>query len=804
MKKITQLVVVCIMLIVVKSAAQNNQYLLPGNGNPLVPGYFADPTVKKFGNTYYIYATTDGVMLASGEPQVWVSNDFVNWFNYELNLPKPKNTVNCWAPDVLQGPDGKFYYFNGNCENGCNIFGYVADNPIGPWQIMNNGNPIIPAGTGAANYPSLDAQYLLDGDTALYAYYGTWAVNNGGLGCAKISTTDFTTIESAFLIPPDQLPDVFEAAYPLKRNNKYILMYSAGDCRYSSYRVRYSHSNSPTGPFTPGITNQTGEQNTILETNSDKTVDGPGHHSVLADGDNYFIVYHRHDNPNSAGGEFRQICADSMIFENDSTIRRIEPSHTGIGYLQPTLVPQNIAYQVSATATSYYSQTAKNINYNYLPKFAVDQNNGTMWKASTAKLPQSITLDMGNNVDIKRVTTEFEYTTYYYQYYIEYSDDSTNWQIFADRTANRLAGCPMVDDGQINARYLRLTVTATEKAGFYAAVWGIKVYQNTFDIPVPVNNPVTEGPGVLSTNRLLVDFNMANNTLGYDSIVTNIENRGVLGGTFTKRGKPVVGWADGIRAMFLNGSSYLALNVSSPESLNWNSPYTASAWVYNPVISSGECILAWCARNNMGLQSSYTCFNYGSGNAGAAYHSYGETRFAYSKVPAKKQWHHIALTFDGMTERVYVDGKLDNEYPVMLFVQNGKIFIGSTSDANDNFNGYIANVQLYDSVLNLQSVNNLLELTRPPVVTGPVSGFNYGQTKSLNVYYSKQSQQIVIKNYDNQIIKQVNVYTTDGRLINSFNNLSASDNYIPFTQKGIFIIVTKASNSVIPVKIENL
>ena len=31
----------------------------PSAGNPFIPGYFADPTIRKFGDTYYIYATTD-------------------------------------------------------------------------------------------------------------------------------------------------------------------------------------------------------------------------------------------------------------------------------------------------------------------------------------------------------------------------------------------------------------------------------------------------------------------------------------------------------------------------------------------------------------------------------------------------------------------------------------------------------------------------------------------------------------------------------------------------------------------------
>ena len=35
-------------------AAQKTAYNTPGAGNPILPGYFADPTIKKFGDTYYI------------------------------------------------------------------------------------------------------------------------------------------------------------------------------------------------------------------------------------------------------------------------------------------------------------------------------------------------------------------------------------------------------------------------------------------------------------------------------------------------------------------------------------------------------------------------------------------------------------------------------------------------------------------------------------------------------------------------------------------------------------------------------
>src|SRR5687767_9744368 len=88
--------------------AQPNAAQQPGNGNPIIPGYFADPTVKKFGDTYYIYATTDGNGGGHGPSQVWTSKDFVNWTMHDMNWPTTKFI---WAPDVTLGNDGKYYMY---------------------------------------------------------------------------------------------------------------------------------------------------------------------------------------------------------------------------------------------------------------------------------------------------------------------------------------------------------------------------------------------------------------------------------------------------------------------------------------------------------------------------------------------------------------------------------------------------------------------------------------------------------------------------------------------------------------------
>ena len=79
-----------------------------GTGNPIIPGYFADPTVKKFGDTYYMYATTDGSGAGFGPAQVWTSKDFVNWTLMPMNWP---DSHWIWAPDVMQHTDGELLLF---------------------------------------------------------------------------------------------------------------------------------------------------------------------------------------------------------------------------------------------------------------------------------------------------------------------------------------------------------------------------------------------------------------------------------------------------------------------------------------------------------------------------------------------------------------------------------------------------------------------------------------------------------------------------------------------------------------------
>jgi xylan 1,4-beta-xylosidase len=83
------------------------------------------------------------------------------------------------------------------------------------------------------------------------------------------------------------------------------------------------------------------------------------------------------------------------------------------------------------------------------------------------------------------------------------------------------------------------------------------------------------------------------------------------------------------------------------------------------------------------------------------------------RLPEKGTWHHILVTFDGMLENVYVDGCLNTQTPITLFVEKGDILIGASGEPSENFAGYLAGLQLYDRSMTAQEVADLMHKTEP-------------------------------------------------------------------------------------------
>ena len=437
--------------------AQPMAWNTPGAGNPLLPGYFADPTIKKFGDTYYIYSTTDGSGAGFGPSQVWSSKDLVNWTLMPMNWP---DSHWIWAPDVMQAANDKYYLYY--CQP-CNIYCGESETPRGPWKnILGESEAVLVPDRLVTNAITLDGQTFVNDDGSVYLYWGTWGIYKGfGCGAGKLAA-DGKSFTETRLIPNTEATDFFEAPFVIKRNGIYYFMYSSGSCHDHTYRVQYATSKEgPLGPYTYG--------GCILETSADGTIHGPGHHSILQEADNYYMVYHRHDNPHSTRGFHRQVCIDRMQFNADGSIQKIVPTHEGVGALAANTVQSaNLAYGKPVKVSSYYDE-------NFIPAYATDDNNGTLWRPATMG-QEWIEVDLEKVQKIQTVWTQFEYGTSFYQYLIETSVDGRHWSVFADKRQNLLAGSPMVDFGKTKARFVRLTTTGGQKNGFAGALWNLKVF----------------------------------------------------------------------------------------------------------------------------------------------------------------------------------------------------------------------------------------------------------------------------------------------------------------------------------------
>ncbi len=690
----------------------------PGAGNPFIPGYFADPTIRKFGDTYYLYATTDGTGNGYGPAQVWVSKDFVNWRNYIMNWPTSEVV---WAPDVMQAADGSYHYFY--CQP-CQLHEGVSHSPVGPWlNVMGETDAVLVPDRFVHNAITLDGQTFVDDDGATYLYFGTWGIYKGfGCGVAKMGR-DLKSFVDKKLIPNTEITDFFEAPYVFKRNGIYYFTYSSGSCHDESYRVQYAVSKTgPMGPYE--------YKGCILKTNDDKTVHGPGHHSILEKDGNYYIVYHRHNLPRSIHGFNRQVCIDEMTFDADGNIQPIIPTHhaQGIPFFTPKTTKRpntqttNFAFGAKVTASSYYDEWFK-------PEYAVDDNNATLWKARHTNWGRGshqdewLQIDLGKVEKFTEIWTQFEYATFFYQYKIETSVDGSQWKLFADRTDNTLQGSPMIDrtpspqttkrpthqttkrptPKTTKARYVRITISDTQKNGHMPAIWNVKIWKEAPELPTVNVEGNDAYPGMHKKDveaeersqslAAAVFIDAKEVAKGHQTAFDVTEVKTPNGMNFTAN-KPIrMRVKDGKWAFFFNGSQALISELPLSNVYRYNAPYTIAAWTLQtedgPVstIASLSSSRADLATTELRLGTDPQA---GLINHNGSFESSGAKEAIEKSVG---QWHHWVVTFDGWMERVYRDGQLLQEKNNFLMIRpEGHIIVGADATGTNNFRGYLSDL----------------------------------------------------------------------------------------------------------------
>ena len=442
----------------------------PKTGNPLLPGYYADPSIIEDNGTFYIYATSDMPNWNDiSKLAVWSSKDFVNWTCDYLNWPSKEQCVSntgtpsgVWAPSVIKAPNGKFYMY---VTVGQEIWVGVADSPKGPWKNAKADNTPLLRHKEYYYVETIDAECFVDDDGQVYLYWGSSDsgrdIEGRCLG-VKLNPDMISFAEMPRDVTP---PHYFEGPYMFKKNGEYYFSYSWGKTWDETYQVRYATGPTPYGPWKEGMIRP------ILSTDDkDNKIKSTGHHTILQFKGKYYIVYHRFNTLDKydISQKLRQVAVDELNFNPDGSLQRVVTTHRGIGALQPVKMKQNLAFGATVTSSSELDTNVTKA------QFAVDENNGTLWIGG--KYAQEwLQLDLGAVKPFNEVQIFPEFPIKAYQFKMDISADNINWNLADNKWENKKIGSPIISQGKFNARYIRITLR-NEAANSRPGIWEVTVY----------------------------------------------------------------------------------------------------------------------------------------------------------------------------------------------------------------------------------------------------------------------------------------------------------------------------------------
>lgn len=427
--------------------------------NPVIPGYFADPSIVQYDGKFYLYATADpwgGDFLSC-----WVSEDFKNWTFNKLNWPTKdactspdSNDSMVWAPSVIE-KDGMFYMY---ISVGSEVWCGKAEHPLGPWSNMLDDQPMIPYDK-SRYYHVIDAEAFIDDDGRAYLYWGSgWDWKNGHCFVAELNE-DMSSFKTEMKeVTPTRF---FEGALMVKHNSKYYLTYSEGVTMDETYEVRYAVGDNPMGPFVEA------SNSPVLTMNDELEVYGPGHHTIMNfDGKNY-IVYHKHRLPFVTGTAYRQISINELVFDEEKDeIKTIIPYNT---QPFPNLANKHKEYiqPIAVTASSVkdtYTVAENTLKMDYV----------TLWEAADNDNSPQLTFEFEKDSDINTMEIRFEYPWKEYKFNFEISKDGDEWTSVSDFREDAATGSPVVISIEEAIQFARLSFV--ENCDVKAAIWNISFY----------------------------------------------------------------------------------------------------------------------------------------------------------------------------------------------------------------------------------------------------------------------------------------------------------------------------------------
>lgn len=294
------------------------------NQNPIVRDqYSADPSARVFGDKVYVYPSHD-ILATPGHGRVgWFcmedyhvfsSSNLVDWADHGAIVSQTKvdwvdpTSYSMWAPDCIYRNGKYYFYFPTRPKDTSNGRGFavgvaVGDKPEGPFT---------PEAKPIKDVHGIDPNVFIDKDGQAYLY---WA--QGNIYGAKLKENMLELASEPKVLGELPVKGLKEGPYLFERDGIYYLTYP--HVQDKTEQLEYAIGANPLGPFK--VTGVIMDERPECWTN---------HQSIIQFKNQWYLFYHFNDlSPNF--DKARSIRMDSLFFNADGTIKKVEPTLRGVG-----------------------------------------------------------------------------------------------------------------------------------------------------------------------------------------------------------------------------------------------------------------------------------------------------------------------------------------------------------------------------------------------------------------------------------------------------------------------------------------
>lgn len=294
--------------------------------NPFIRDqYSADPSARVFGDRVYVFPSHD-ILATEGKGRigwfcmedyhVFSSANLTDWTDHGMIVQQNKvpwvrpNSYSMWAPDCVYR-NGKYYFYFPTSPQDTITYGRgftigvaVADKPEGPYT---------PETTPIKGVRGIDPNVFIDKDGQPYLYWSA-----GNIYGARLKDNMLELASDVKTLGELPTKGLKEGPYLFERNGIYYLTYPHVENKIE--RLEYAIGDNPLGPFK------------ITGVIMDESSSGcwTNHQSIIQFKEQWYLFYHDRDySPNF--DKARSVRIDSLFFNTDGTIKKVNPTLRGVG-----------------------------------------------------------------------------------------------------------------------------------------------------------------------------------------------------------------------------------------------------------------------------------------------------------------------------------------------------------------------------------------------------------------------------------------------------------------------------------------